>query len=178
MRLFTGLSIPSETAGAVDKLCRDLRAVSPVKLSWTPLEKLHITTRFIGDFPEDRLPELQQALASIINDPVDIFIHGLGWMPSAFYAAVDPVGPLVRLASATDEALEPLGIAKERRIFYPHLTLARVRRPPADAFKKFREIVAEHPDSILGKFRVNTFSLYLSASGKYTELNKFNFSSE
>ena len=178
MRLFTGLSLPPETATTIGQLCQELRAISPAKLSWTPVEKLHITTKFIGEFPEGRLAELREALSSIHVDSIDVRIHGLGWLPNALYASVDLTAPLIALVSTTEAALEPLGIAMERRRYRPHVTLGRVRHGSVSALRKVQLAAAEWQAFTFGIFRVTTFSLYLSASGKYTELNKFTFSRE
>lgn len=133
-----------------------------VDLKWTPEEKLHITTKFIGEWPEQRLADLQGALAGIASPAIPIRIHGLGWMPNALYAGVDAREELKMLAERTEAALEVLGVAREKRDYRPHVTLARGKRratPPAREFDL--------------RFEATSFYLYLSASGKYTRLNEF-----
>src|SRR6478736_6125362 len=63
MRLFTGISLPHEAESRMMSLIGELRPHA--SLAWTPKDKIHITTKFIGEWPEVRLGELQQALAQI-----------------------------------------------------------------------------------------------------------------
>ncbi len=49
MRLFTAIDIPSSVT---DRLCALMDRLRPLaKLSWTAREHLHVTTRFIGEWP-------------------------------------------------------------------------------------------------------------------------------
>jgi 2'-5' RNA ligase len=162
LRLFTAIDIPADVKARMAALLDRLRPL--VKLSWIPVEKLHITTKFIGEWPEERLDELKRALASVkAPAPVDIVIHGLGRLPRVLYAAVEPNEALTALAAATEQAV---GGRIEDRPYRPHITLARTRkRVPHIDFEL----------STIGSFRASSFALYLSAAGKYTKLQEFTF---
>ena len=56
MRLFTALDLPCEVTGKLEELLAKLRPTAPIH--WTPPSNLHITTKFIGEWPEARLEEL------------------------------------------------------------------------------------------------------------------------
>src|SRR5207247_10615103 len=102
------------------------------KLSWIPVEKLHITTKFIGEWPEEKLDELKLALASVkAPGPVNIVIRGLGRLPRVLYDAVEANEALPALAAATERAV---GGPPEYRADRPHATLerTRLRVPPID----------------------------------------------
>jgi RNA 2',3'-cyclic 3'-phosphodiesterase len=169
LRLFTAIDIPADVKAALSAVLDRLRPLA--KLSWIPLEKLHITTKFIGEWPdkpEERLDELKRALASVrAPAPVDIVIRGLGRLPRALYAAVEPNEALAALAAATEQAVG--GLVEDRaedRAYCPHITLARSRkRVPRIDFEQ----------STIGSFRASSFALYLSAAGKYTKLQEFTF---
>ena len=81
MRLFTAIDIPQDVKAALAVILDKLRPLA--KLKWIPLEKLHITTKFIGEWPDEpetRLDELKQALGSITGKgSIEIVIRGLGW---------------------------------------------------------------------------------------------------
>ena len=137
------------------------------KLHWIPVEKLHITTKFIGEWPEERLDELKRALAAVTSPaPVEIAIRRLGWLPNPrsarmLYAGVEASEALTALAAATERAAEGIGVAVEDRIYRPHVTLARTRkRVPLDAL---RHALAEIELSAIGSYRASSFALYLSA---------------
>ena len=59
MRLFTAIDIPADVKAALAALLDRLRPLADLR--WIPLEKLHITTKFVGEWPEDRLDELKGA---------------------------------------------------------------------------------------------------------------------
>lgn len=169
MRLFTGLSLPSDASRETAAL---IRRLSPLAhLAWTREEKLHVTTKFIGEWPEARLPDLHQALAGVrIPGPVDVQIRGLVWLPHMLFAAVEPVEPLLALVTATEAALEPMGMPREIRAYRPHVTLARVRRKqhvPA-SLREATKIAFDLPP-----FRAEAFHLYISSGGTYTKLEAY-----
>ena len=60
MRLFTAIDLPADIqspVGEVLKRLRDAGSTDQAKLSWSTIEKLHVTTKFIGEWPEERLAE-------------------------------------------------------------------------------------------------------------------------
>ena len=177
MRLFTAIDIPEEIQQTLGKLIERLRPSA--KLSWSPVRNFHVTTKFIGEWPEERLGEMKLALAKIAAPkPFEISIRGLGWFPNArnprvFWAGIEAQPELGQLAHDTEQCLAKLGVPVEERNFQPHLTLARRRDPvPVETLK---QRLAELPSEDFGCFRAASFCLYLSASGRYTQLQEFPF---
>jgi 2'-5' RNA ligase len=175
MRLFVAIDIPSGVQQKLGALLSHLRPAA--KLAWTTVERLHITTKFIGEWPEDRLDEMQLALRSVNPEGAfEIAIAGLGWFPNArnprvLFAGVKGGERLNALARATEEAVLRLGIAAEKRAYSPHLTLARIRdRMPLDALKR---AIGALESTDFGMFRAQAFYLYLSSAGRYTKLAEF-----
>jgi len=179
MRLFTGIEIPENVKDRLEMLIEHLRPTANLK--WSPVYNLHITTKFIGEWPSSRLEELAFALRDVTGTgPIECEVSGLGWFPNArnprvFWAAIDCGPALAELASATDSVLERLGIAREGRPFSPHLTLARIRQPAP--LNELRQAVSQLEHQNFGDFTVSQFHLYLSepgASGSvYTKLYDF-----
>jgi len=174
LRLFTAIDIPADVKATLAALLDRLRPLA--KLSWIPVEKLHITTKFIGEWPEERLDELKRALAAVASPVVDVAIRRVGWLPNPrsarlLYAGVESSETLAALAAATERAAEGVGVAAEGRIYRPHVTLARTRKQvPLEAL---RRALAEIELSTIGSYRASSFALYLSAGGKYTKLQEF-----
>lgn len=141
---------------------------------------MHITTVFIGNWPEERLPELKTTLAQAKADgSIQVNIRRIGWLPNprfprVLYAGIEASEPLASLAANTQKLLEPLGIKPEDRIYRPHLTLARVRDRPDLGLLKATLKETEYAD--IGSFRATSFFLYLSKDDKYTKLAEFPFS--
>ena len=179
MRLFTGIDLPTTIVETLEALLNHLRPTAKIK--WSLPANLHITTRFIGEWPEQRLPELQTALAKLpTHEPIPIQIRNLGYYPNphsprVFWAGIEASPDLAALAAETDIALDPLGLAPEGRPFNPHLTLARIKdRAPLTAL---REAVAALPSLDFGSFTADRFFLYHSRQGPagsvYTKLAEF-----
>jgi 2'-5' RNA ligase len=91
MRLFTALDLPPEI---LQKLAELLAQLSPeAELKWSPLANLHITTKFIGEWPETRVDELDEALKGLCgSQPIHIELGGLGWFPNTHSPRVLWVG--------------------------------------------------------------------------------------
>ncbi|HEV2689782.1 MAG TPA: RNA 2',3'-cyclic phosphodiesterase [Bryobacteraceae bacterium] len=183
MRLFTGIDLPEDVRERLERLLMHLRPCAHLK--WSPVYNLHITLKFIGEWPEEKLPQLEAALRSIPNRPaIPIEVRGLGWFPNprnprVFWAAVHGGEALEKLARDTDVALEPLGIPKETRAFTAHLSLARIKEPtPLEAL---RSAIAKHESAEFGSFPADRFHLYRSQPGSagsiYTKLSEYSFPS-
>ena len=181
MRLFTAIDLPSEIIANLDSLLARLKPTA--RINWSPIENLHITTKFIGEWPEDRLPELTTALHALPARPaIPIAIEKLGFFPNphaprVFWAGVHAGEPLAQLARETEDALAALGIAKEQRPYSPHLTLARIKTPGRQA--ALLQAVAALPSLDFGRYTADRFFLYRSKTAPsgsvYTQLAEFPF---
>lgn len=172
MRLFTAIELPAEM---VEKLSAFLTRLCPLaNLRWTEVANLHITTKFIGEWPEARIEEVKTALRGVTRTgPIRISVRGVGWFPDlrrphVFWAGVDGGEPLQKLARTTEEAVAALGVPAEPRVYSPHLTLARVKYAVP-----LEELLKAAGDPDFGTFQVSSFFLYLSSNGKYSKLAEF-----
>lgn len=164
MRLFTAIDLPPAIVESLERLIRTLRPTA--RIHWSRADNLHITTKFIGEWPEQRLDEVGKALAGLPpRDPLRIEVRGLGWFPNprsprVFWAGVEAPAALAGLARDTEAALEPLGIAREERAYSPHLTLARIKTPvPLDPL---RQALDRLGPGGFGAFTADSFFLYRS----------------
>lgn len=179
MRLFTGIALPKEMIGQLTRLIEHLRSTAHVK--WSPAYNLHITTKFIGEWPEPRLDQLIGALRAIPEHPAfEISVRGFGWFPNPHHPRVLWLGvhapeTLASLAAATDDATARLGIPREDRKFSPHLTLARIKEPVP--LEKLQRAIAELKTDDFGAFTPPCFHLYQSTPGPsssiYTQVAEF-----
>ncbi len=181
MRLFTAIDLPLEIRERLDQLIGKLRPLA--RIGWSPPANLHITTKFVGDWPENQLPELRNALTGLESrTAIPIRIGGLGFFPNAkaphvFWAGVAATLELAALAADTDRAVAALGVEKERRAYSPHLTLARIKSPAK--LDSFYAEVRQLGQPEFGSFTADRFHLYLSKPGPagsvYTKLSEFPF---
>jgi 2'-5' RNA ligase len=183
MRLFAAIDIPADIKDALRYFVDRLRPTA--KIAWSPADNLHVTTKFIGEWPEQRLDEMKRVLFGVpVQGAIKVTIKGLGWFPNprrprVFWAGVEGGEPLLELARATDRAIASLGVPVEERAYSPHLTLARIRE--AMPLDRLHETLASFPAGCgfdFGSFTATQFFLYLSAGGKYTQLAGFRLERE
>jgi 2'-5' RNA ligase len=170
MRLYTGISLTQEVEANLTTLLEDLRPIADLK--WSPVENLHITTKFIGEWPPSRLAELNAALSELAADSVSpsICLRGFDWFPDSYHPkalaiSVESNLRLTGLASATATALETLGLPQEARPYKPHLTLARIPDRAQPGIRNLQAHLAPMTDFDFGSFRATEFHLYLSTPG-------------
>jgi RNA 2',3'-cyclic 3'-phosphodiesterase len=190
VRLFVALEIPAAVrdnlAAQVEKL-RELSAkVADKRPRWVRSENLHVTLKFIGEVSPTRLAGIRGALSAIRSDAlVKIKFHGLGFFPNeqhprVLWAGLDASANLPSLAGDIDGALETQGIARERRAFTPHLTLARFE--PPGLHEKLRAAIQKNGAREFGSFQTREFYLIeskLKPSGaEYTTLASYPFTLE
>ncbi len=185
MRVFVALEIPAEVRRAIGEMIARLRDVAR-GARWVRAEGVHVTLKFIGEIPEERVAAIEQALRGVktagIAAPVEAKFRGAGFFPNerhprVFWAGVEGPPNLAELARAVDERLAPLGIAAETREFRPHLTLARFKSE--DGLPRLREEIKKLEPFDFGLMRASEFHLFQSQLGaggaKYTKLASFPF---
>jgi 2'-5' RNA ligase len=138
LRLFIAVVPPPAILGALATMQRNLErdlqqalrstAAAPVRPG-----AIHLTLRFLGDTPRDRLPAIIAALdeTAATTTPHSVRLDALGSFggrrPRLVYAALaGDTEQLAALAHRLDAALAARGILPPERGFRPHLTLARV----------------------------------------------------
>ncbi len=103
---------------------------------WVSTANLHVTLKFLGETPEDRVQAICECVEEVCGS-VSVFrirLGRLGAFPSLshprvlFFRAEEGVTELKHLAGVLDAALsERLGLAREKRPFRAHATIARIK---------------------------------------------------
>jgi RNA 2',3'-cyclic 3'-phosphodiesterase len=180
--LFVAMDIPDEVRDAIGALAAKLRTTCE-DARWTRVEGLHITLRFIGEIPAEKVEMIKTALAGIPSRaPFTLNFRGLGFFPNerrprVLWAGIEANSELRELAAAVETALEPLAIPREERQFSPHLTLARFDTPRGlDALHAAIEKAGPFE---FGSTIAKEFHLYQSVlkrgGAEYTRLASFPF---
>jgi 2'-5' RNA ligase len=182
VRLFVALEIPQVVRENLAAIIRDLRALAP-QPKWVRAENLHVTLKFIGETPEEKLGAVHRALSSVQSrQSVALHFLGLGFFPnekgpSVFWAGIEASENLGALAGDIDHALEMVGIPREPRAFTPHLTLARIST--SGLTEKLRAAIQQNRTRDFGALNAHEFHLIeskLKPSGaEYTTLQSFPF---
>lgn len=185
MRVFVALDVPEPVRASLAQLSERLKKVCP-NARWVRLEGVHITLKFIGEVPPEKLEQIRRVLGEIPSfNPITVRFAGLGFFPGArsprvFWAGVEADPTLGELAAAIEMKVEPLGIAPEKRAFHPHLTLARFEsRQGTQALSEAVEGLGapEFGDETFKEFHL--YQSVLKRSGaEYTRLVTYPFSGE
>lgn len=138
VRCFVAVEVPSgvrdELVAVQTALRRRLRRAD---LRWATPDQLHLTLKFLGAVPDDRVAAVSVALDQVGAGaaPLALTAAGLGAFPSLGSARVIWAGitagsaDAAALAAGVDQATASLGFPPETRPFRCHLTLGRVRSP-------------------------------------------------
>jgi RNA 2',3'-cyclic 3'-phosphodiesterase len=185
VRLFVALDIPDTVSEALAKLSRQLRETG-ADARWVRIEGAHVTLKFIGETPLDRVERIRAALGEAGGfGPIDLHFAGLGFFPNArrprvLWAGVTAGPALSALAAAIETRLEPLGIPREARGFSPHITLARF--DSSKGLGALRAAVEKLGAPEFGHARAVEFHLYQSVlkrgGAEYTRLASYQISGE
>lgn len=128
MRLFIAIDFPEEIISAVSA---DSAGIKGVK--WVRPEQVHLTLKFIGDYPADKLDDLVLNLEKISFPRFSLTLSGTGFFPnlrrpSVFWLGVEPSSALNSLKRELEDLLDSqCGISRDEREFIPHVTLARFK---------------------------------------------------
>lgn len=167
MRLFTAIDIPKAVREALTQTIQQLKPVA--KIRWSKPENLHITTKFLGEVPPERLAAVVAALQGMASTgPIPIEVRGIGWFPNphsprVLFAGIQAPEWLGQLHIRTDEALGALGVPAETKPFRPHLTVARMEAKTEVA--NLRQAIFHLPGNQFGAFTAERFHLYESLTG-------------
>ena len=176
MRLFVGVTLAEHVRAAADGVVRKLRRRldERVRVSWVPLEKMHVTVRFIGQVSDEAGQQIVDALRPPIHVVAfELALDHCGVFPSHGSPHVLWIGleeGFASLQAIHDELnarLRPLGLAPEDRPFTAHLTLARVKHAPRRSGAWVREALQDIavPPARCPIDQVTVFSSRLSPRG-------------
>ncbi len=134
VRAFIAIELPGAVKSFLKSISDELKKCGgPVR--WVQPEGIHLTLKFLGSIHAGLLPQIEEAARPLFNkhEPIHLQVVGLGAFPDLKRPRVvwaglsDSAGALPPLVNRLENLLEPLGFAKEKRPFNPHLTLGRFK---------------------------------------------------
>jgi 2'-5' RNA ligase len=166
MRLFTAIELhPDVLDNAValqDRLSEHMGGVK-----WTAPEKIHLTLKFLGDCPEERLDEIQSIteLCTEEHSPFSLRFQSVGQFPergtpSVIWVGVQDLsddGQLQSCFGFLDKHMTEVGVDRDNRDFVPHVTIGRVKQE--DQLGAFREAFEQEQHTVLGEQEVEKLVL-------------------
>jgi len=178
MRAFLAIDIPEEIRKRLATTQDELRQFSSAA-KWVSPESIHLTLKFMGEIPEQRRDDIDQAMAGLKWKPFSVAVRGVGFFPGLASPRVLWAGlessVVAGLAKEIDSRLEREGFEREERDFRAHLTLARTKgnrleRSLVKAAERFEQ-------TEFGTFVANCVYLYQSTlkpgGSLYTKLKEY-----
>jgi len=135
------------------------------RISWVDEAHMHVTLRFIGDTPEEKVEAIHRALSKVqpSYSAFRLSIRGTGIFGSSYKPRVlwfgvdDSDGLLVKMEKDIAGVLEEAGWPDDRQNFVPHLTIGRIQF--IRIRNKLNEKVEKNRDKHLMDMEVNAFHL-------------------
>ena len=169
MRLFVAIDLDAAARQAIaDEQKRLMRAFGRTdrSLRWIQPDQMHLTLVFIGNVEDPRAEKIVDTMrADIAVPPFTIAFGGTGVFPPHGAPSVLWLGvsrgtlEAVELQRTVADRLEKVGVARERRPYHPHLTLARWRTSrPSDR----QRVVEAGRDADVARVEVGAVVLYRS----------------
>ena len=130
-RIFIAIKI--EPHAQLIQLMDSLKAsFSLSKIKWVELHNLHITLKFLGETPDEKVTEIASVLQNITQTPVihleftGLGVFGSRYKPRIIWMGINDGHALQYLENEISLAIQPLGYQSDRQNFVPHLTLGRI----------------------------------------------------
>jgi 2'-5' RNA ligase len=166
-RLFVAIDFPDAIKELLVRLNPHLPGVR-----WLEPEQVHLTLSFLGQVYADEEEFFREKLQSIHFVPFFLPISGVGTFPAKgkpriIWAGVGRGHPqLFHLHKKVQEAALVAGLEPDLRAWHPHITIARCREVSAESVRPFLKM---NSDFDAGLIRIESFLLYSSAAGRYTQ---------
>ncbi len=181
IRAFIAIELSKEIQAGLEGVLSRLRPATKA-VRWVPALNIHLTLKFLGDTPVEKIEPLKRSLESEAgrHHPFDIQVGTLGAFPNprrprVIWVGVQAPAGLAALAAGVEKAVQSLGFTPEERPFSPHLTLGRIRQQASfDEVGALADLVAKTRVESLGNTRVDKIHLFRSdlrpAGAVYTSL--------
>src|SRR5580698_3866844 len=119
MRIFIGIDLDLEVRAQIERFLEGVQGFAP-EARWVRPESLHITLKFIGEQPAERVEAITERLQRVESCAFEIRSAGYGFFPTAkaprvFWIGINGGSQLAELAGAIDAATAELGIPPEDR---------------------------------------------------------------
>jgi len=180
MRTFIAIELPDNIKKEIEQLQAPFKKTGAF-VSWVKPANIHVTLKFLGEVPEDKINEVFSATEKALEGAkkFTMSLKGTGVFPNLKRPRVIWIGTgsgeeeLSHLAKRIEEEMEKIGFSREKRKFSAHFTIGRVKSPKN--IEKLMELV-ESTDFHTEDIEVNEVVVMKSqlhpAGAIYTPLKK------
>lgn len=136
MRTFIAIELPESIKRKIGEVQTPLKKTDAF-VSWVKPGNIHVTLKFLGEVPEDKIEEVFAATEKALQatKPFTMSLEGMGGFPNLRRPRVIWIGAgsgqekLSGLAKRIEEEMEEIGFPREKRRFSAHFTIGRVKSP-------------------------------------------------
>ena len=137
------------------------------KITWVSLHNVHITLKFLGDTPEDKVEAVAAGMKKAAEgiSPFSFRLGGLGifgssYQPRVIWAGIKDWKELAGIGEKIIREMEVLGWERDRQNFVPHLTIGRIKFIKDK--QTFQEVIGEYKHVDIQEVNVTEVRLYES----------------
>jgi RNA 2',3'-cyclic 3'-phosphodiesterase len=171
LRLFVAIPMPEAVRNEITGVQQELRRlISHDAIRWTKPEQFHLTLRFLGDVPAERVAALQEAIKVVCAGERALCLRAQGagffpnaWSPRVIWAGVnDGEGRLAELQIKIEGAVQPFTQEPGTERFAGHVTLGRVKFLNRPEIEKLAAHAQAVKDRLFGEWTADEVKLIRS----------------
>jgi 2'-5' RNA ligase len=129
---------------------------------------MHLTLKFIGEITEEKAENIRSALNGfdLKYETFELRLFGTGTFPPRsrhpriLWVGIEENPHLISIQSEIESLLERMSIPREKRRFFPHLTLGRVKSN--QNIKEVLESLSAHKEKEFGSQDVKDITFFRS----------------
>lgn len=170
MRLFVGLNINDELRKILDGIHNVLNEHTTI-LKVVPPRDYHVTLKFLGECRAGLADDIKKSFHTIFKptreDEFLFALKGVGVFPDLNNATVIWCGidsydkKIFELYEMVENFFQKLGFERESRSFFPHLTIARVRKG-MKLIMPLRKFLQENEQTVFAESKFISLALFSS----------------
>ena len=137
------------------------------KIKWVEEENFHVTLKFFGETPEEKIPEIINELKEAALNSQSFQLHlentqifGSSYKPKVVWFGINPCDELQQLQANIQKRLLNIGYESSSENFVPHLTIGRIKY--IQDKKDFQKIIDNHKKTSIQTEEVKAFYLFES----------------
>ena len=137
------------------------------KINWVTPDLMHITLKFLGETPIEKIPAIIENLQIACKDTLPFAINigriglfGSRYQPRVLWVGVNDAETLQTLHHSIEKQMRKLGFTRNIGNFVPHLSLARINK--IDDKKRFIQHIEQNQIAQIQQITVKEIILYES----------------
>ncbi len=143
VRAFIALELSDEIRARLSDAQEVLKQCT-ARMTWVKRENIHITVKFLGEVDDKKIPDIKTALTSIpftqFRIKTGVITTNNPHRPFTVWCTIEDGGCGAQILQLVENALAPLGFAREKRGLTPHATVARVKRFDPSLFDTLKSL--------------------------------------